>query len=44
MNIIKKNFIWNMLGAIWTMENKADTELIDIPFDLLGGKEVEETE
>ena len=30
-------FVWNILGAIWTMENKADTELIDIPFDLLGG-------
>ena len=37
-------FVWNMLGAIWTMENKADTELIDIPFELLGSKEGEENE
>lgn len=27
-------FIWNMLGAIWTM--KHHPELIDIPFDMLG--------
>ena len=31
-------FVWNMLGAIWTMQHKAGTELIDIPFDLLGGQ------
>lgn len=30
-------FIWNMLGAIWTMEHKP--EMIDIPFDMLGGKD-----
>ena len=29
-------FVWNMLGAIWTMEHKP--EMIDIPFDLIGGK------
>lgn len=29
-------FVWNMLGAIWTMEHKL--EMIDIPFELLGGK------
>lgn len=28
-------FVWNMLGAIWTMEHKP--EMIDIPFDMLGG-------
>lgn len=28
-------FVWNMLGAIWTMEHKP--EMIDIPFDVLGG-------
>lgn len=30
-------FIWNMLGAIWTMQHKEGTDLIDIPFDLLAG-------
>lgn len=29
-------FVWNMLGAIWTMEHKP--EMIDIPFEMLGGK------
>ena len=29
-------FVWNMLGAIWTMEHKP--EMIDIPFELIGGK------
>ena len=29
-------FVWNMLGAIWTMEHKP--EMIDIPFDLISGK------
>jgi hypothetical protein len=29
-------FVWNMMGAIWTMNHKP--EMIDIPFDLLGGK------
>lgn len=29
-------FIWNMLGAVWTMEHKP--EMIDIPFELIGGK------
>lgn len=28
-------FVWNMLGAIWTMEHKP--EMIDIPFEMLGG-------
>lgn len=28
-------FAWNMLGAIWTMEHKP--EMIDIPFEMLGG-------
>lgn len=28
-------FIWNMLGAIWTMEHKP--EMINIPFEMLGG-------
>lgn len=28
-------FVWNMFGAIWTMDHKP--EMIDIPFDLLGG-------
>lgn len=27
-------FIWNMLGAIWTMDHKPD--MIDIPFEILG--------
>lgn len=27
-------FVWNMLGAIWTMDHKPD--MIDIPFDILG--------
>lgn len=30
-------FVWNMLGAIWTMEHRP--EMIDIPFELLGGKQ-----
>ena len=30
-------FVWNMLGAIWTMEHKP--EMIDIPFDVLGGRD-----
>ena len=29
-------FVWNMLGAIWTMEHRP--EMIDIPFEMLGGK------
>ena len=29
-------FIWNMLGAIWTMDHRP--EMIDIPFELIGGK------
>ena len=29
-------FIWNLLGAVWTMEHKP--EMIDIPFDLISGK------
>lgn len=29
-------FVWNMLGAIWTMEHKP--EMINIPFEVLGGK------
>ena len=32
-------FIWNMLGAVWTMEHKP--EMIDIPFDVIGGKNVQ---
>ena len=32
-------FVWNMLGAIWTMEHKP--EMIDIPFDIIGGKNVQ---
>ena len=32
-------FIWNMLGAIWTMEHKP--EMIDIPFDLIKGGSAE---
>lgn len=28
-------FVWNMLGAIWTMEHRP--EMIDIPFEMLGG-------
>ena len=28
-------FVWNMLGAIWTMEHKP--EMIDIPFDFIKG-------
>ena len=32
-------FIWNMLGAIWTMEHKP--EMIDIPFDLIKGGNAE---
>lgn len=31
-------FIWNLLGAVWTMENKP--EMIDIPFEIIGGKNV----
>lgn len=27
-------FVWNMLGAIWTMEHRP--EMIDIPFEILG--------
>ena len=30
-------FVWNMLGAVWTMEHKP--EMIDIPFEVIGGKE-----
>lgn len=33
-------FVWNMLGAIWTMEHRP--EMIDIPFELLGTKESED--
>ena len=32
-------FVWNMLGAVWTMEHKP--EMIDIPFDVIGGKDVQ---
>ena len=32
-------FVWNMLGAVWTMEHKP--EMIDIPFELIGGKNVQ---
>ena len=32
-------FVWNMLGAIWTMEHKP--EMIDIPFEIIGGKNLE---
>ena len=32
-------FIWNMLGAVWTMDHKP--EMIDIPFEIIGGKNVE---
>ena len=32
-------FVWNMLGAVWTMEHKP--EMIDIPFEIIGGKNVE---
>ena len=32
-------FVWNMLGAIWTMEHKP--EMIDIPFDLIKGGSAE---
>ena len=32
-------FVWNMLGAIWTMEHKP--EMIDIPFDLIKGGNAE---
>lgn len=32
-------FIWNMFGAVWTMEHKP--EMIDIPFELIGGKNVQ---
>ena len=32
-------FIWNMLGAAWTMELKP--EMIDIPIELIGGKNVQ---
>ena len=30
-------FVWNMLGAIWTMEHRP--EMIDIPFEMLGGRD-----
>lgn len=30
-------FVWNMLGAMWTMDHKP--EMIDIPFSMLGRKE-----
>lgn len=30
-------FVWNILGALWTMMYKHGTDLIDIPFDLIGG-------
>ena len=30
-------FVWNMLGAIWTMEHRP--EMIDIPFEVLGGRD-----
>ena len=30
-------FVWNILGALWTMMYKHGTELIDIPFELLSG-------
>lgn len=33
-----RSFVWNVFGALWTMMYKHGTELIDIPFDLLGGK------
>ena len=29
-------FVWNMLGALWTMKHRP--EMIDIPFELLGDK------
>lgn len=31
-------FVWNILGAIWTMKHKEGTDLIDIPFELFSGK------
>ena len=33
-------FVWNMLGAIWTMQHKEGTDLIDIPFEIIGGNSV----
>lgn len=33
-------FVWNMLGAIWTMNHRP--KMIDIPFELLGSQEGEE--
>jgi hypothetical protein len=35
-------FVWNMLGAIWTHENKP--ELIDLPFAQQGGEKIDETD
>ena len=32
-------FVWNLLGAVWTMEHKP--EMIDIPFEIIGGKNLE---
>jgi hypothetical protein len=33
-------FVWNMLGAMWTMKHRP--EMIDIPFEVLGNKESED--
>ena len=35
-------FVWNMLGAIWTMNHRP--KMIDIPFELLGSQEGAENE
>lgn len=33
-----RSFVWNMFGAIWTMDHKRGTELIDIVFSETGVK------
>lgn len=35
-----RSFVWNMFGAIWTMNHRP--KMIDIPFELLGSQEGEE--
>lgn len=37
-------FVWNILGALWTIYYKRDTKLIDVPFELVSGKVSEVSE
>lgn len=39
-----RSFVWNMLGAIWTMEHKQGTGMIDIVFSETGVEEQHENE